>query len=144
MAIKSSRWKQPSFHPLTLNNQTIFRDNHLSHGSSSGPPTKSVRTRTMSRKSVGGLNSSDNVVLLKVSLFVLVFVSSNFHASFGRKHDPSNHHYRHSNHHQIHHSHHHVQHNHKEGGIRTCSHRPPKPEEVRELVLYTFTCSHKG
>ena len=128
MAIKSSRWKQPSFHPLILknHNQTRFLDHPSSYGSS-GPPPNSVRTRTMSRKSVGCYSGS--VVFLKMSLFVLVFVLSNFHASFGRKHDPSNHHYRHSNHHQHHHNHD-VHHNHNEAGIRTCSHRPPKPEEV--------------
>ena len=118
MTIKSvKRGKQQSFHPLMLKNlnQPNCLYQPLSHCGSS----TTIRTRTMSRKSVGGYSRS--AILLKMSLFVLVFVLSNFHASFGRKHNPSDHHH-------LHHR--------GGGGFRTCSHRPPKPEEVRHKCIH--------
>ena len=132
MSIKSIRWKQQSFHPLMFkdHDQTNCLYQPLSH---CGAATI-IRTRTMSRKSVGGYSSS--LILLKMSLFVLVFVLSNFHASFGRKHNPSDHNY--------HHPHRHLHNRHSRGGFRTCSHRPPKPEEVRQKCIHTWSISLYG
>ena len=130
MAIKSVRWKQQGFRHLMLkdHSQTKCLLQPLSH---CGAAT--TRTRTMSRKCVGGYSSS--VILLKMCLFVLVFVLSNFHASFGRKHNPSDHNYHHHHHpdHHLHHS--------SGGGFRSCSHRPPKPEEVRHNWIHRCSIS---
>ena len=140
MAIKSSRWKQQSFHSLMLMNHDHKSDSDppVSHDEGNSP-SSSVRTRAMSsRKSV----YSRNVVLMKMSLFFLVSVLSNFHVSFGSKHEPVfNHDHRHSNHHR--HHNHHLHHKHGEGGIRTCSHQPPKPEEVRHSQKIFSTCSER-
>ena len=132
MAIKSLRWKQKSFHSLMLKNHDYKSDSNppVSHDEGNNQ-LNSVRTRAMScRKSAKAYNCR-NVIFMKISLFFLVFVLSNFHVSFCSKHEPVFHHnHRHSNHHR--HHNHHVHHKHGEGGIRTCSHIPPKPEEVRK------------
>ena len=125
MAIKSTRRKQQSLHPFKVKNHNPLSYLHqpLSHCG-----TAIVRTRTMTRKGVGGYSGS-RVFLLKMCLFILVFVLSNFHASLGREY-----------HHPSHHNHNH-HHHHNKGGFRTCSHRPPKPEEVR--VTHTGSISLK-
>ena len=140
MTIKSPHWKQPSFQTVVVknHNRNSYLNPTFSH--SSGP---SVRTRMMGRKR-GWVHSNSSVIFLKLSLFTFIFMFLNFpHASFSIKHDHSNHNLRHSSHqhrHQDHH-HHHLNHRHSEGGIRTCSHRPPKPEEVRHIIN-KFHCSH--
>ena len=144
MAIKSLRWKQQSFHSLMLKNHDCKSDSDPPVTQDDGnSQLDNVRTRAMScRKSVKGYRSSTSVIFMKMSLFLLVFVLSNFHASFGSKHEPVfNHNHRHSNHHR--HHNHHVHHKHGESGIRTCSHIPPKPEEVRYKVTINMNLLRK-
>ena len=137
MEVKSYRRKQQCFqHQIDDNyNPTCCGFDPLS----SDYNTSSVRTRTMSRKSASGChNKSAGVIMSKIFLFLLVFVDSNFYVGFGSKHEYSSHNLRHSNHHHSHHPHHHSHHRHSETGLRTCSHRPPKPEEVRHTIPSTL------
>ena len=133
-------WKRGFYPPLLKAKTDQNTTNNLCMSSSHIAPfitTTPTKTRTRSvgrqkcvRGNCGSSNSS-SVVLLRMSLFVLVFVLSNFPlATFGRIH-PSNH--------DHHHNHHHHHHYHQSGGgVRTCSHRPPKPEEVRHIYRHGF------
>lgn len=132
MTIKSIRRKQQSFYPPMV--KEYPQNNCLYQPPLSHCGTSSRRTRTVTRKSVGGYSSC--VIVLKMSLFMLVFVLSNFHASLGRQHSPSGH-----PHHNLHHSH---RHNRGGGEFRTCSHEPPKPEEVSYKTIQTHIVSLYG